>query len=191
MLSSGVSNSDISFDKKARKMIKRSECWTRIGVTGQFNARAARTQPCTAPVPSYLEQKRAAGANKPADKARRPPRGEIKTCITHQHGADPAHAEHVPKARDKWQKPELLSTFQDWSLWAEIRAGWDGSRAVPRASGGGPDQGSPLPGGTFQLRGSRAGLRRIRRWFAPDRWSSLLLCYVLLHPEGYSPGTGI
>lgn len=53
-----------------------------------------------------------------------------------------------------------------------------------------PDQGSPLSRGPFQLRGSRVGLRRIRLWFASGRQSSLLLCDVLLHPEGYSPGTG-
>lgn len=30
-----------------------------------------------------------------------------------QQGADPAHAEQVPKCRDEWQKSDLLSTFQD------------------------------------------------------------------------------
>lgn len=52
-----------------------------------------------------------------------------------------------------------------------------------------PDQGS-LPRCTFQLWGSRVGLWKMRYWFASDRQSSLLLCCVLLHPQGYSPVTG-
>lgn len=106
MLSSGVSNSDLLFDRKARKMIKQSERCTHISVrdssrtpphltnnssnlcyftqiTGQLNTCTVCIESCTVPAPSQREQPFPSGANSP------PPNPiacttEVETCITHQ-----------------------------------------------------------------------------------------------------------
>lgn len=106
MLGFGVSNSDLSFDSKTRKMIKQSERCTHISVsdsrhtpphitdnssnlcyfiqvTGQLNTCTVCVESCTVLVPSHWEQPFPSGANSPPPKpiARAT---EVKTCITHQ-----------------------------------------------------------------------------------------------------------